>query len=117
MRNVHELLREKEIALSRLRKEVAALRIAAPLLADDHLRPVMPAESDAGEVAEHVDGDNLRSKRSPSNGGKDVLGERVQRGIEVANSAVAGTARKISNRLKRMTTPLSSATGSVAQSS
>src|ERR1700758_747115 len=110
MRNVLELLREKEIALSRLRREVAALRIAAPLLADDHLRPVM-----AGQVAEHVDGDNLRSKRSSSNGSKDVLGERVQRGIEVANSAVAGTARKISNRLKRMTTPLSSATGSVAQ--
>jgi hypothetical protein len=117
MRNVHELLREKEIALTRLKKEVVALRIAAPLLADDDLRPVMLGESDAGEVAEHVDGDNLRSKRSAHAGGKGVLGERIHWGIEVANSAVAGTARKISNRLKRMTTPLSSATGSVAQSS
>jgi hypothetical protein len=117
MRNVHEVLREKEIALTRLKKEVAALRIAAPLLADDDLRPVMPSESNAGEAAEHVDGDNLRSKRSARAGGKDVLGERVHWGIEVANRAVAGTARKISNRLKRMTTPLASATRSVAQSS
>jgi hypothetical protein len=117
MRNVHELLREKEIALTRLKKEVAALRIAAPLLADDDLPPVMPGESEAGEVAGHVDEGNLRSKRSARAGGKDVLGERVQWGIEVANRAVAGTARKISKRLKRMTTPLSSATRSVAQPS
>jgi PAS domain-containing protein len=35
MKNVYEVLRQKELELSRLEKEVEALRVAAPLLADD----------------------------------------------------------------------------------
>ena len=34
MKNVYEVLRQKELEVSRLTKEVAALRVAAPLLAD-----------------------------------------------------------------------------------
>ena len=34
MKNVYEVLREKEMALARLRTEVDALRFVAPLLAD-----------------------------------------------------------------------------------
>jgi hypothetical protein len=34
MKNVYEVLREKEIALARLRAEIDALRFVAPLLAD-----------------------------------------------------------------------------------
>ncbi|HXM20674.1 MAG TPA: hypothetical protein VN948_05360 [Terriglobales bacterium] len=34
MKNVYEVLREKEMDLTRLRTEVAALRFVAPLLAD-----------------------------------------------------------------------------------
>ncbi|HUM04956.1 MAG TPA: hypothetical protein VLT90_05815 [Terriglobales bacterium] len=35
MKNVYEVLRQKELELARLEKEVEALRIAAPLLSDE----------------------------------------------------------------------------------
>ncbi|MGA9640252.1 MAG: hypothetical protein WBQ72_02555 [Terriglobales bacterium] len=35
MKNVFEVLRQKELELARLEKEVEALRLAAPLLAED----------------------------------------------------------------------------------
>jgi hypothetical protein len=35
MKNVYEVLRQKEAELTRLEKEVEALRLAAPLLADE----------------------------------------------------------------------------------
>ena len=35
MKNVYEVLRQKEIELARLEKEVEALRVAAPLLSED----------------------------------------------------------------------------------
>jgi hypothetical protein len=35
MRNVYEVLRQKELELARLEKEVEALRVAAPLLSDE----------------------------------------------------------------------------------
>ena len=34
MKNVYEVLRQKELQLSRLEKEVEALRVAAPLLSE-----------------------------------------------------------------------------------
>ncbi len=40
MKNVYEVLRSKEIDLERLRHEVDALRIVAPLLADRMAEPV-----------------------------------------------------------------------------
>jgi hypothetical protein len=35
MKDVYEVLRQKERELSRLEKEIAALRVAAPLLSED----------------------------------------------------------------------------------
>ena len=35
MKDIHEVLRQKELEISRLATEVEALRIAAPLLSDD----------------------------------------------------------------------------------
>jgi len=35
MKNVYEVLRQKELELTRLEKEVEALRMVAPLLSDD----------------------------------------------------------------------------------
>ena len=35
MKNVYEVLRQKELELTGLEKEVEALRVAAPLLSDD----------------------------------------------------------------------------------
>ncbi|MFY9646207.1 MAG: hypothetical protein WAK29_13565 [Terriglobales bacterium] len=39
MRNVYEVLRQKELELARLEKEVEALRLAAPLLSDEKDQP------------------------------------------------------------------------------
>jgi len=36
MRNAYEVLREKELSLARLRREVEALRYVIPLLADNN---------------------------------------------------------------------------------
>ena len=35
MKNVYEVLRQKELEMAKLEKEVEALRVAAPLLSDD----------------------------------------------------------------------------------
>jgi hypothetical protein len=35
MKNVYEVLRQKELELTRLEKEVEALRVSAPLLSDE----------------------------------------------------------------------------------
>ena len=35
MKDVYETLRQKEVAIERVRKEIAALQFVAPLLADD----------------------------------------------------------------------------------
>jgi len=37
MKNVYEVLRQKELELARLEKEVEALRVAAPLLSEDKI--------------------------------------------------------------------------------
>ncbi len=53
MRDVHEVLREKEQALERVRREAEALRIVAPLLAQevtDSLRQqAIPKDATTGE--------------------------------------------------------------------
>jgi hypothetical protein len=45
MKDVYEVLRQKELALSRLEKEIEALRVAAPLLSEDEAdndnRPIL----------------------------------------------------------------------------
>jgi hypothetical protein len=45
MRNVYEVLRQKELELARLEKEVEALRVAAPLLSEEK----EPAEAPANK--------------------------------------------------------------------
>jgi len=35
MKDVYEILRQKEIAIERIRKEISALRFVVPLLVDD----------------------------------------------------------------------------------
>jgi hypothetical protein len=42
MKNVYEVLRQKELELTRLEKEVEALRVAAPLLSEEK---ELPAEA------------------------------------------------------------------------
>jgi hypothetical protein len=44
MKNIYEVLREKELSLARLRTEVEALRFVAPLLADRNGEPEHEAQ-------------------------------------------------------------------------
>ena len=52
MKDVDEILRQKQVAIERIRKEIAALKFVVPLLADD--------------------GDNRRVGESPSSWLKDA---------------------------------------------
>jgi hypothetical protein len=52
MKNVHEVLRQKELEMSRLNQEVEAMRVAVPLLSedwreDDHQPTLQRAVNDA----------------------------------------------------------------------
>jgi hypothetical protein len=42
MRDVYEVLRQKELEVSRLKREVEALRVAAPLLSDGEAKDYQP---------------------------------------------------------------------------
>ncbi len=46
MKNIYDVLRQKELELQRLQREIEALRIAAPLLAED--TDVEPAAAKPG---------------------------------------------------------------------
>lgn len=53
MKNIYDVLRQKEQELQRVQREIEALRIAAPLLADDtdvETVPVKTAGSAAGRA-------------------------------------------------------------------
>ncbi len=60
MKNVYEVLRQKELEVSRLKQEVEALRIVAPLLSEDEKaekdnKPTLqPAVIDAQQQARAV---------------------------------------------------------------
>jgi hypothetical protein len=56
MKNVYEVLRQKEMELTRLEKEVEALRLVAPLLSEEkesmsEVKSVMPAAVNAPQPA------------------------------------------------------------------
>ena len=51
MKNVYEVLRQKELELARLEKEVEALRVAAPLLSDDNKESMVEATSNKPTLA------------------------------------------------------------------
>jgi len=66
MKDVYEVLRQKELEVSRLQKEVDALRVAAPLLKDveseDHDQPT-GANSAAQQLIE-----DLKANETPQQG-------------------------------------------------
>lgn len=48
MKNIYELMRQKEIEFDRVRNELQALRIVAPLLEEELTAAVLPAPPPAG---------------------------------------------------------------------
>jgi hypothetical protein len=51
MKNVYEVLRQKELELARLEKEVEALRVAAPLLSEEKEPMAMEATNNKPTLA------------------------------------------------------------------
>jgi len=100
MRNVYEVLREKEEDVARVGREVRALRLAVPLLTDGtDIRPIPSATPGDHRTAD--------AQRAHSNKvihvARTVTDEAVCGGTEAAGVKL-GTATKISARLKRLTT-------------
>jgi hypothetical protein len=58
MKNVYEVLRQKELELTRLEKEVEALRVAAPLLSDD--KDALDSDHSKPTLATAVSGQPIR---------------------------------------------------------
>jgi len=54
MKNVYEVLRQKELELARLEKEVEALRVAAPLLSEDNKEAVIEATNNKPTLASPI---------------------------------------------------------------
>lgn len=59
MKDIYEVLRQKEIELVRVRQEVDALKLITPLVADDEARG-----PDAREIPAAASGDNPRKAQS-----------------------------------------------------
>ena len=103
MRDVYEVLREKEKAVARVAQEIRILRLAVPLLTDG---------TDIGPIPVATPGDHgtAEAQRPSSNTvvhvAHTVTDDAGCGGTEVAGGVKFGTATKISARLKRLTTPL-----------
>lgn len=54
MKNVYEVLRQKELELARLEKEVEALRVAAPLLSEDNKETAIEATNNKPTLASPI---------------------------------------------------------------
>jgi hypothetical protein len=77
MKNVYDVLRQKELEVSRLEKEVEALPVAAPLLADgeaeDHNQPT----SLSSPVQQPIE--NLQANDTPQQARSAAWGDRAKR--------------------------------------
>lgn len=97
MRDVYEVLREKERAIQRIEREIKVLRMAAPLLTDDtDVRPVAEAMPDGLQEANGP----LPTERAPD------TNDAGESSTEATDDVKIGAAKRISTRLKRMATPL-----------
>jgi hypothetical protein len=113
VRDVYEVLREKENAVERVRREVEVLRSVAALLADETATrsdvPVQPSllmEAATERVSRQREA--LR-RASPllADETYDLVGKIRARRIETeANDATLGRATKISRQLRRIAAPL-----------
>lgn len=108
MRDVYEVLRAKEILIEQLRREIEALRLAAPLLSDDRGNGSLAEasgnrkESDAQSLPSIT---RLRARLPKKSGRESTV---------VADEETAGTTQRISGRLRRLARPVLDAVNSMA---
>ena len=79
MKNVYEVLRQKELEVSRLEKEVEALRVAPPLLfadgeAEDHNQPTRPGSTAPQPIRMQVENNPQQAQASGWGRAKRWLG-------------------------------------------
>ena len=105
MRNIDEVLREKNSAVERVRREVEALRLVAPLLAEagdksgTFVQPVV-----TGEPSSELDW-------NPSQKAENSPAKAAAKGKRSASEAKFGKARRLSSQLRRITAPLLGTSG------
>lgn len=108
MRDVYEVLREKEKAVERVDREIEVLRLAVPLLIDGTDIGVIPVAAPGAEGA--ADAQKVRPSR-PLCAARTVTEDLERSGTDATDDVKLGTAKKISARLKRLATPLLNAGG------
>ena len=77
MKDIYEILRQKELDVSRLQKEVEALRVAAPLLfadgeAEEHNQPTLPGSTAPQPISPQAESNPQQAQAS-------AWGERAKR--------------------------------------
>ena len=103
MRDVYEVLREKEKAVARVDQEIKVLRLVLPLLTDG---------TDARPIPAATPGDDGTAEAQRARSGKvlhvahTVTDDAGCGGTKSAGGVKLGTTTKISARLKRLATPL-----------
>jgi hypothetical protein len=103
MRDLFEVLREKEKAVARVGREIRILRLAVPLLTDGTDIGLIP-----GATPGHHGTTEAQSARSNKvlHVAHTVTDDAGCSGTEATGGVKLGTATKISARLKRLATPL-----------
>jgi len=108
MRDVYEVLREKEEAVERVDREIQVLRLAVPLLTDGTDIGLLPAA--APGVQGTADAQEVFHSRPPR-AARTVTDDPERNGTDATDDVKLGAAKKISARLKRLATPLMNAGG------
>ena len=103
MRDVYEVLREKEKAVARVDREIRALRLAVPLLTDATDVALIPAATPGDHGTAEAQRARLSEVLHVAHTVRDDTGCS---GIEPTGGVKLGTTTKISARLKRLATPL-----------
>jgi hypothetical protein len=110
VRDVYEVLREKEQAIEQVRREVEALRSVTPLLSDARStipQPVVHREANTETVSQEL-GEALRTVASLLLDETEDFDPEVRARLVEAteNDSKLGRARKISRQLRHFATPL-----------
>jgi hypothetical protein len=113
MRNVYEVLREKESAVRRVAREIEILRLAAPLLTWDAPADNAPTESLPPPEVPAEDANAGIVSASPLSNEPDSP-QSTDVPADVSDEANSVPMKKISARLKRLARPLANARRFVA---
>lgn len=78
IKDIYEILTQKELDVSRLQREVEALRVAAPLLladreAEDHNQPTLPDSAEPQPIDLQAE-DEVRNRPKPLGGAEQSAG-------------------------------------------